>query len=811
MDDDNKEKFDKVNLGETNIVDGQNNMPSREIVERELIKRLSAEKHRLAAEMEIKFKEATAQRNKLQEQKFRELIAKEHQCLESEKQKFEKALKEKYSKVMKAMLQEKEQQIQEKIQTKYYANELELRQKIEKLQQELKNQENNLDMKLTEVKLIAKREQENASRALYDSIMQSERDKLIKQTEERLEEGFQKRIADLTREHEISLKKHTAKLMNTYQERLNAAVAEQEQLITNKYSDQITRQGELFNHRLAQEVQTAVNAATSKLELEFVKEKQTLQAQIESLRPELETNRLRMRVEVEKELREEFDIKYAQYKQKIDAAKMQELEMLITTEKQKLAEAMQEENMVVLKYKEREIREKCESEYINRLQTDIQKNLQDQEKRLKEEHEAHLQQTIKILKDEHALQMQAEVIQERARITEKNINEKKMLLQQQQTNLEEQYSSDIAHKLAMQAQSLKQAHQIEIANLEKKIQELTNIKPTIQYIREEVPVVIEKPVHEYLVDVKSTIDPEVFENEKRLALAEQAKILEEKFEEKMKAERAKWEQQRSNGDTTREAELQACEQKLRREFQGILEQQRLLASANFAKQRDVEIRATIAQYKQKLLNEMQIAQESDLIAAEQHLKQQYEERIKQHAELARVEVERTKDALIQEQNDRIQTAVNLQIEAMRKEQDLKFAQYVESQDEKLQLRINEEKKELSIKFAQDKANLIKELTAKFAREKHIAMNKYETELREKLYKEMVKQKEFIQTKFTHAQDTALQEQKRRLEAQHKHELERIKQGFFDPSADISVHDEIIVERDVEKLADKILSKFQKQI
>ena len=71
--------------------------------------------------------------------------------------------------------------------------------------------------------------------------------------------------------------------------------------------------------------------------------------------------------------------------------------------------------------------------------------------------------------------------------------------------------------------------------------------------------------------------------------------------------------------------------------------------------------------------------------------------------------------------------------------------------------LEEERKTINKRFAQDKATLIKDLTDKFNREKHIAMEKYETELRDKLYAEMVKQKDYIQHKFASAQEAALQE------------------------------------------------------
>lgn len=802
------------------VANSGNKIDPREALQRELLNRLSKEKHTLAAEMEIKFKEASHKLAQNHENKYKELLVKEKQKLLQAKEKYQQALKEKYSRVLKTMLAEKEKEIAVKVKQDNYANEVELRKQIDKLQAELEENKNKSALEVSEAKINAKQEQEKASRALYDNILQANREDIIKQTESKLQTEFLERELTLKREHEIALKKHTAKLIAQYEEKLNDALNDQEQSFIKNNNDQLSQQSELFNHRIQQEVQDAVKSATSKLELEFVKEKQALTSTIENMRPEIEANRMRMRVEIEKELRQEFDQKYAEYKQKVDSAKHQELEMLLASEKQKIAEAMQEENMVVLKYKEREIRENCNEEFEHELQTKIHESLQIQEKRLRAEHEDRLSQEIKRIKKDHELQLQAEVIQERARISEKATNEKKMLLQQQENNMQEKFISEINHKLAMQAQELNHQHQREIANLQAQLQELQSNKVTKQVSICEEPVVVEnislpKPrvslfaqeEQPSLVPAPKTVDPEIFAAEKRFALEEQERRLRLQFAEQLDDERNRWQMEQQNfSEEQKSVQLQECEQRLRREFQSLLEQQRLQAAANFAKQRDVEIRGSIARYKQKLLNEMENLRANDLAAAEEALKEQYATRMQQHAELSKVEVERMKERLQADHSEMIKNAVDLQVEALKKQQDLKFAQYARDQDAKLAVIIEEERKKLNVKFAQDKANLIKELTAKFTREKHIAMNKYETDLREKLYKEMVKQKDFIQNKFTHAQEVALQEQKRRLESQHKHEIERIKQGFFDP---VDSHDTIVVEKSVEQLADRILSKFQK--
>ncbi|HSX19494.1 MAG TPA: hypothetical protein VLG38_00020 [Gammaproteobacteria bacterium] len=759
----------------------QQKVAIKEALERELLKRLSKEKHRLAAELEIQFKEASVQRAAAQEQKFVELLAKERDLLAKEKQQYAKALKEKFTAAMKVTLQEREQQLAEKLEHKHYAADAEARQAIDNLKLQLAQQQQDIALQINQAKIAAKQEQEKASRAVYENLLQASRDDISRQAESKIQAEYLRREIELKRQYEANLQQQTAKIMASYEDKLRTALFEQEQAFFRNNADQLVRQKDQLNQRVQQEVDAAVAAATNKLELEFLKEKQALHAKLERLKPELEAARVRMRAEVEAEVRAEieaavraevetkaraeFEAKLAQYKQKFEMEKQFEIQTQLAAEKQKIADALQEDNNVVLKYKE--------------------------------------------------LQLQAEIAAERVRVTEKANYEKKTLLQQQETMLREQFATDLEHQLAQQEQQLAQQHQLELRSLELKVQDAQHqaLSFANQYPdpvpRPSPKLTLEVNTNDpHLVAAPATTDPEIIAAEKRIALQNQERALRAEFDLQLQAAREEWERER--GVTYVECELQAREQTLRKEFQFMLEQQRMQTAANFAKQRDVEITSAIAKHRQKMLNEMQISREQDLVAAEEALKAQYAERIQQQSELARIEVERTKESLIAEQAERIRMAVDMQLDAVRKEQELKFAKYAEAKDQEMQELLDEERQKLHIKFAQDKANLIKELTAKFTREKHISMNQYETELREKLYSEMVKQKDFIQTKFTQAQESALQEQKRRLEAQHKHEIERIKQGFFDPSVEDGKHDAVFAERNVEQLANRILAKFQKQ-
>lgn len=786
-------------------------------IERELLSRLSQEKHRLAAEMEMQSKRDNIARMKAHEQKFKELLA-------QEKLEYQKTLKEKYERLIKTVLQDREKKLVEKYKQKTYLTEVELRQKISQLEQELEQQKRNADLYINEARISARQEQEQASKNMYDNLLQSSRSEIVKQTEDKCQAEFLQKEIQLKRSYEQELSDQSRALLAEYEAKLRAvsseheaklrsALIEQEHTLTQEHREQLSKQSELFNLRLEQEIANAVSAASTKLEMEFVKEKQALNAAIEELRPEVERNKVRMRMEVEQEVRKEFEAKYAEYKRQVDAEKVSEMETLLTMEKQKLAENLQAENLVVLKYKEREIRDACTADFNQQMQDKLQQALVEQEQRLRAEMQQHVDHVTGKLQAEHALQLQAQLIQERAKIEEKNTHEKKILLQQQQTSLQEKYEAELAHKLAVQAQDLSRRYKLDSQELEAKL--LQNERMQRQKQTAETTVNdSQSNLGNALIVPKSYLEEkQANDSGIREALLAQKEELEARFAQQLRDARREWEKETKQDVLHSRQEIEsACESRLRREFQAILLEQRKQAAEKFTKQRDQEVRTAINKYKQKLLDEMETVRVNELAASEEALKEQYAARIQQHSELARVEIERAKEQLHAEQQEKIRQAVEQQVAAVRKEHELKLITYAKEQEKKLARLIEEERKQINLKFAQDKANLVKDLTARFNREKHAAMAKYETELRDKLYKEMVKQKDYIQTKFSSSQAAALQEQKRRLEAQHKQEIERIRQGYFDPAAtaEYAKHDQIIVERNVEKLADNILAKFQRE-
>jgi len=766
-----------------------------QFVEHQLLNRLSSEKHRLSAELELKFKEASIKRLKSQEQKFKQILL-------QEKQRYQKQLKEKYEGAVKTILQRNEQKISDKYKQQHYTTEIELRHRIKELEMELSRQQENLAQQLTAVKYDAKNEQENASRALYEERLQKKCMEVEQQVQQRLREEFAKREMELHNEHERILQKQTAELIESYEQRLRAGLLEQERFLTQDNSQKLNKQSEALAHRMQQEIAVAVADTTNRLQAEFAIEKQTLHAIIENMRPEVENNRVRMHIELEQEIRQEFAIKYEEFKQKTVQESLVMLEVQLTTEKQKLAEKLQEENSVVLKYKEREIREKCQTEYTQQLQDKLQLELQEQLQSITAAHKLEIEQLTDKLNSEHMVQLQAEIIQERAKVADQNTHEKKILLQQQQESLQIKFNADLTNQLSEQAKKLAHEYADKISMLEEKMQ-------TMQKARQMQDILVQNSMVSQTPSAQ-IVDANEFARQKQEALQEQKKMLLEEFSQTLQKARADWELERRNtlADGSKQ-DLIACEKKLRLEFQEILVEQRRQAAINFAKQRDREIHAALSKYKQKLLKEWETKKVNDLAAMEDALQEQYNARVQQQSELAKVEVQRAKEQIILEQQEKFQHSLEQQSAKIRVEYEDRFSEYVQDQEAKMQKLLDDERKNIAIKFATDKASLIKELTARFNREKHEAMNRYETELRDKLYKEMVKQKEFIQSKFASTQESALNEQRRRLDAQHKQELERIKQGYFDPNPNYQQREEIVAERNIEQMADRILSKFQR--
>lgn len=779
-----------------------------------------------------------------QKQKFK-------QDLELAKEQHHKELKAKYSKTLKSLLQKREKELASKYQIQKEL-EKELQQRISKLQAELNNQfdsKHESDQKLhTQVLELQQEMQASLEKARLKALQEQEKDRseIMLQLEQKFQNQSRVMEEDLQREHAVQLKQQSEMLAQEYQTKLHAALSQQEQELNQKHINQLSTQNEQRDIRTQKEIETAVNIATQSLQVSFNQERTQLQSVIEGLRPEVEANRIRMRSEIENDMRVEFAYKIEQLKLEMQQTQAQETEAMLAAEKQKLAESLQEENLIVLKYKEIEIKEAAAAKltqdtaalkqhYANLQQNAIQDALQQQEQALQleqqqliekieqqgvaklSEQQRNFEQTLRQLQIKHEQQVsklnadhdeqqQLAVTKERTRLSEQNTNEKTVLLNQQKQRLQSQFE--------MEKQQLLEkinSHQIDLEQLELRLttEHQQNLHAKVNQAVTAKELELQEAFSAQLRDVKQNmVEFKDYELEKKLALQELEASLRVQFTSQLQQAKNEWQQQSETQDSTIKAQLEQQEKELRREFQALLVAQRKQAAANYSKQLDNEIIKAITEYKQQITEEIEADRVKDFAAYEDDIKQKFESRLKQQVGIAKSEIERIKQNLQAEQREQVEAAVAVKTEKLRQQYETQIELNKSSQEEKLLERVEAERKKINLRFAQDKAVLIKDLSSKFSREAQIEMHKYETELRDKLYKEMVKQKDYIQQKFSSTQEAALNEQKRRIQAQHKQEIERIKQGYFEPHLERTQHEQIVAERGVEQLADKILAKFQ---
>lgn len=891
---------------EAGVTPGQNNEQELDI---------NAVKEVIAKELEAKYKQASLKRIKEEEQKFTEQF-------ESFKAEYHKELKAKYSKVAQSVLQKREKelvakyQIQKETEQKLqqhisklqdelnkrfesqHVNEHQLHNQVLELQQEIDRLQQEMQLSIGEAKINARQEQEKASKALYEDLMQANRTEAIRQIEQKFQTQYLNIEADLKRQHSEHIKQQSQLLLQDYETKLSTALIEQEYEINQKHTEQMAKQSELFDLRIKQEIDDAVALISQNLHAEFTQERTQLQTVIDSLRPEVAANRNRLRAEVEEEIRIEFSYKFEQLKLEMQQVKDEQLEALLTAEKQKLSETLQEENLIVLKYKEMEIREVCDAQLLQttvdlkqqhaqQQQKAIDEALQQQEQVLRLEQQQLLKQSeeasaLKIIEQQnlvaqaeqqylqqlqeqqqiikqteqqfmtqlfeqqqqlqhkyeqqleqvnadHAQRLQLAVMQERIRTSQQNTTEKKVLLNQQQNSLQQQFEQEknviltqqqiqLSAQFELEKQQWLQKisqHQIDLQQLEHKLN--SEYQQGLQAKINQAVMTKELELQEqFAIQLREakqsvsvvTLPSKDHELEMRMALQQQETTLRIQFATQLEQMRAELQQQLGGQQSTSKEQLMQHEKILRKEFQALLVAQRKQAAANYEKQLDNEIRNALKEYKQQITAELNTIRINDIAASEQALREKFEARLKQQSEIARSELERIKDHLQNEQQEQIDSAVATKTENLAQQYEQQLVKYNLEQENRIVALIEDERKKINIRFAQDKAALIKDLTARFTREKQIEMHKYETELRDKLYKEMVKQKDYIQQKFASTQESALNEQKRRIEAQHKQEIERIKQGYFEPNLERTQHEHIIADRGVEQLADKILAKFQ---
>ncbi len=676
------------------------------------------------------------------------------------------------------------------------------------------------------------------------------------------------------------------------------------------------------------------NAKLAELQAELLRAADTYELSTHEFKAKLER-------ELSAKYAEEYAVKLEQEKSAILSAKNLELQQQLTEQRKIIGLQLEEENNIVIKYKERqetqriqlELEDKAradralshqalivefenkrandrvalEAEYIAKY-TELHKYSEQQIQEAKITADSSSKQQA-ILSD-RLESLKSEVEQARNAITMQHTDETKILLQQQQKVLLDQFTQDLNSKLALMAEQKNLEQKQALANLEQELraeyagrntytntqrsereqnillqqqqlleqqaqalnvqherekiaalhyleeklkaefamqiasqqqywqqeQNVKNIKTTVseQSIEQVQPqnvelqnilqierIQIEQKVRDELAQQVTHLE-DAYENEKQVALEklrielsakhsiELQKLHANSSYEKIidlqntnRQERNNLEQELAVKILQREAELQI-------EFQVKLAEQRKQITAemnsNLNLQVNEQIHHTIEAYKQKIAEEFQTMQANELELAQDQLKEQYAIKLQQHIEIMRLELDQEKAQHNAEYKNKLDSA----------RQEIK-TQLLIDLEHKFEQRFVQESKKLNIKLAQEREILTKEITVTMNKDKESAIAEHESNLRDSLYKEMVKQKEYIQAKSAAAQENALQELKRRLESQHKQEVERVKQGFFEVNdrkdyshtvaKSTTRQANYAADRGVEQLAERILSKF----
>jgi hypothetical protein len=435
------------------------------------------------------------------------------------------------------------------------------------------------------------------------------------------------------------------------------------------------------------------------------------------------------------------------------------------------------------------------------------------------EHEKAIAKAVAQRERELHRNFELQLIQEQQKLSDTFEMNKQLALQNLERSLREQFNVELERK----NNELKYGFE-----RDRLVENGKNSMPiNLEIAKQEALLEQEQKFREKMVQEIETVEKQLAQ-EKHVALDKLQNALQDKFNLDLQQARAEWEysklkelqeherMQQEVLEHEKAAALFKCEQQLRREFQELLVQQRKQEVTLITQQKDQELNHALTEYKKQIMQELQQQNRGELNSAEAELHAEYESKLQQHMEIIRVDLEQEKSKLQIEFAAKFKEALDNRQATIQLEYDRKLVQIEENQEQRLEIHLEQERKKINLKFAQDKAKLVQEISARFMQEKQEAMEKYENELRDTLYKEMVKQKEYIQSKFSAAQDAALLEQKRRLEAQHKHEIERIKSGYFSNAKAELTQNVLsnrprpapVVERGVEQLAERILAKFQ---
>jgi len=642
---------------------------------------------------------------------------------------------------------------------------------LEKFKQELfriKAQEgNNADVSQRQQKILA---------ATWHSQVQAlqqelEQQKALVQTSinQGMEAGREIGLRQAEQKYARILSDQSSEFNSEYQR-----VLDKEQALKHQFHVEFKKQEELLNIQNTAKLsaELAKEQQRHTLELEHIKSNLSakivdLERQLAIMQPDVEANKQRMKEEIEAELQASYAIKFEDYKHEIARLKSDEVQSMLIGEKQRLAVALEQENVVVLKYKERELRDQFDAE-LAQLKNNIKLENEQFQVKFKQQSEKEFKDMLEQQEQRLIAEAQLKIEHEKLRINAELTSKIQDAVTQERLRLNSQHTNENKILLQQQHDALVARHEADLAT---KLAELSS-----------------------KLDRAHKEEIEAIEYEHKQAIAKAVSMREKEIKYEYQLDNI--DQHKENLEAQKRVELANFEKQLRKEFQELLEQQRRLAKEKFVNQRAQEIQQALAKYRGQIENDV---------------KDQYADKWQQHAAMLKAELEQK----MQQEISEMQKDLGRQKLVAMKEQEQKLEQKMQ---QKMNEALEEERKKLGLKFAQDKSALIKDLGAKFAYEKQIAIENYENDLRDTLYKEMVKQKEHIQSKFIKGQETALLEQKRRLEAEHKLELERAKQGYFDKKGaeDFSQavintrlrHNPVAVELGVEQLADRILAKFQ---
>lgn len=576
-----------------------------------------------------------------------------------------------------------------------------------------------------------------------------------------------------------------------------------------------------IQNQLQQDLLSQFEEEKSALISEFEFERNTMQAQLEKDKIELTSQ-----FEVEKNLYfQQKNIMQAQFaKDKMELANQFEIEKKLYLEQQRIIQVQLESD---------------KAELLNNFENEKTSFASQMES----EKSAFLQQQLNIIRTQFENDKDGVLESQRIILEQQFAKEKKDLLQQiaaqqdelaqkqavwsqkeasweiQQGISENSISNEFNHKLEEQQQKLTSAHQLELKDLELRLeQQQQSLTSTHKLEIRELMSMLEQQ-HQTLTNSHML---ELRDLESKLALQEQKltnthqialRSLESKLEQITLAQNSS----EADAISVKHVEiLNKHEQTLQSQFSDELAQARsawelqtqnlLIEQAKQLEHRERDLRDEFT----KVINSHKESQ-SQLYNDNKALHAEFAAQLQQQQKDAALELQQVQKDITEQQQRQIGTAIANHTAQIREQYEEELSIISEEQEEKFASMLEQERKKNNLQLMQDKSALIKDLTARFTREKQIEMEQYETDLRDKLYKEMVKQKDYIQHKFQSTQETALNEQKRRLEAEHRHEVERIKQGYFEPGMSRSQqHDQIIAERNVEQLADRILAKFKSQ-